>query len=121
MVRDTGFEPVTPSVSGRCSTTELTAQTMPPLQRRAKLGRSPLPMQPLFLFLKIAPRAFGWRVHRTGLAFKTRSMANGCLDDSHISFDEQISTTRPQCARMIKKYPTSVSCIIEYFVRPWAT
>ena len=26
MVRDTGFEPVTPSVSGRCSTTELTAQ-----------------------------------------------------------------------------------------------
>ena len=25
MVRDTGFEPVTPSVSGRCSTTELTA------------------------------------------------------------------------------------------------
>ena len=27
MVRDTGFEPVTPSVSGRCSTTELTAQS----------------------------------------------------------------------------------------------
>src|SRR5688572_16884859 len=26
MVRDTGFEPVTPSVSGRCSTAELTAQ-----------------------------------------------------------------------------------------------
>ena len=26
MVRDTGFEPVTPSVSGRCSTTELTAR-----------------------------------------------------------------------------------------------
>ncbi len=25
IVRDTGFEPVTPSVSGRCSTTELTA------------------------------------------------------------------------------------------------
>ena len=25
-MRDTGFEPVTPSVSGRCSTTELTAQ-----------------------------------------------------------------------------------------------
>ena len=30
MVRDTGFEPVTPSVSGRCSTTELTApRSMP--------------------------------------------------------------------------------------------
>jgi hypothetical protein len=26
MVRDTGFEPVTPSVSRKCSTTELTAQ-----------------------------------------------------------------------------------------------
>ncbi len=26
MVRDTGLEPVTPSVSGRCSTTELTAR-----------------------------------------------------------------------------------------------
>ena len=26
VVRDTGFEPVTPSVSGRCSTTELTAR-----------------------------------------------------------------------------------------------
>ena len=30
MVRDTGFEPVTPSVSGRCSTTELTARVYPP-------------------------------------------------------------------------------------------
>lgn len=29
MVRDTGFEPVTPSVSGRCSTTELTALSFP--------------------------------------------------------------------------------------------
>jgi hypothetical protein len=27
MVRDTGFEPVTPSVSGKCSTTELTAHS----------------------------------------------------------------------------------------------
>lgn len=26
MVRDSGFEPLTPSVSGKCSTTELTAQ-----------------------------------------------------------------------------------------------
>src|SRR5436189_110638 len=29
MVRDTGFEPVTPSVSRKCSTTELTAQPEP--------------------------------------------------------------------------------------------
>src|SRR6185369_6664199 len=28
MVRDTGFEPVTPSVSRKCSTTELTAQPL---------------------------------------------------------------------------------------------
>ena len=33
MVRDTGFEPVTPSVSGRCSTTELTALGLPSGQR----------------------------------------------------------------------------------------
>lgn len=28
VVRDTGFEPVTPSVSGRCSTAELTARVL---------------------------------------------------------------------------------------------
>ena len=35
MVRDTGFEPVTPSVSGRCSTTELTALGLSPHRLRA--------------------------------------------------------------------------------------
>ena len=34
MVRDTGFEPVTPSVSRKCSTTELTAQ---PTELKARL------------------------------------------------------------------------------------
>ncbi len=39
MVRDTGFEPVTPSVSGRCSTTELTAQILfLASTREARLG-----------------------------------------------------------------------------------
>gem|GEM_PF-4227420 len=40
MVRDTGFEPVTPSVSGRCSTTELTAQCRFPFGvREARMGK----------------------------------------------------------------------------------
>ena len=34
MVRDTGFEPVTPSVSRKCSTTELTAQRLLPDLRK---------------------------------------------------------------------------------------
>lgn len=54
MVRDTGFEPVTPSVSGRCSTTELTAQTGHAHLGRAKLGRGQHEMQPLFLAKKEA-------------------------------------------------------------------
>ena len=47
MVRDTGFEPVTPSVSGRCSTTELTARCHH-RPGREKLGRRDRRMQPLF-------------------------------------------------------------------------
>ncbi len=40
MVRDTGFEPVTPSVSGRCSTTELTAHCQKPSGvREARMDR----------------------------------------------------------------------------------
>ena len=51
MVRDTGFEPVTPSVSGRCSTTELTALG-PFCPGRAKLGWTRAGMQPLFWMKK---------------------------------------------------------------------
>ena len=47
MVRDTGFEPVTPSVSGRCSTTELTAHSEDVL-RAAKLVLKSHFTQPLF-------------------------------------------------------------------------
>jgi hypothetical protein len=47
MVRDTGFEPVTPSVSGRCSTTELTARSEA-LLRAAKLVSKSHFTQPLF-------------------------------------------------------------------------
>lgn len=47
MVRDTGFEPVTPSVSGRCSTTELTAHSEAHL-RAAKLVSKSHFTQPLF-------------------------------------------------------------------------
>ena len=48
MVRDTGFEPVTPSVSGRCSTTELTALCRAFCSGAAKLVSNPLGRQPLF-------------------------------------------------------------------------
>src|SRR5690606_24436836 len=47
MVRDTGVAPVTPSVSGRCSTTELTALEEVSL-RAAKLGGNRSAAQPLF-------------------------------------------------------------------------
>ncbi len=47
MVRDTGFEPVTPSVSGRCSTTELTAHSEADL-RAGKLVLKSQFTQPLF-------------------------------------------------------------------------
>jgi len=47
MVRDTGFEPVTPSVSGRCSTAELTARSEDDL-RAAKLVSKFHFTQPLF-------------------------------------------------------------------------
>lgn len=39
MVRDTGFEPVTPSVSGRCSTTELTARNGLDYATRSGVGK----------------------------------------------------------------------------------
>ena len=41
MVRDTGFEPVTPSVSRRCSTTELTALISVLASNRRRAGRKP--------------------------------------------------------------------------------
>src|SRR5260370_26632931 len=41
MVRDTGFEPVTPSVSRKCSTTELTA--LPVAERQLKTFASQNP------------------------------------------------------------------------------
>ena len=41
MVRDTGFEPVTPSVSGRCSTTELTALSYEFLRGAKLWGKVP--------------------------------------------------------------------------------
>ena len=44
MVRDRGFEPLTPSVSRKCSTTELTAQSERPFTRNALFQMVPAPI-----------------------------------------------------------------------------
>ena len=85
MVRDTGFEPVTPSVSGKCSTTELTAQAA----NRPDTLANPIPLASVELVSKpyltrrrdlVASTHMKFKWTLPLLACVTAFFLNGCVE-----------------------------------------